>query len=195
MKRFLLWANIAALLVFAVFNFFLLRQNRALHNQVENMRTQLKHSADSDLYRLASGYSPFCQLSVKKKGEEVRKPDLTLLVFLTQQDCGGCLQEAELWEKLYKTYSSRGFLAVALVRQEDSVWADQVARDFALSFPVVPLDSSIVQFLGWPPTTPFKMVVDSLQRLIYLSGPNSEPEGQKNFAEVAEKLCRAYLTN
>jgi hypothetical protein len=47
--------------------------------------------------------------------------------------------------------------------------------------------------LGVPPVTPFKVMVDSLRRLVYLSGPNSEPEEQQNFAEVAEKLCRAYL--
>jgi hypothetical protein len=67
-------------------------------------------------------------------------------------------------------------------------------EDYELSFQVFSINPLVLRTLGVPPATPFKVMVDSLHRVVYLSGPNSEPEEQKNFAEVAEKLCRAYLT-
>ncbi len=83
---------------------------------------------------------------------------------------------------------------MGIVRRGDSVWADQFSRNYELTFPIVALDSTMLEHLGLPPVTPFKILVDSLHRVAWLSGPNSEPEEQKNFGEVAEKLCRAYLT-
>ena len=82
---------------------------------------------------------------------------------------------------------------MGIVRPEDSLWAAQFLNDYELTFPIAFLDSAILEFFGVPLMTPFKVMVDSLHRVVWLSGPNSEPEEQKNFAEVAAKLCRAYL--
>lgn len=105
------------------------------------------------------------------------------------------MEEAEVWEKLYKKFSPQGFFVLGIVPEADSLWADQFSTDYELTFPMARLDSVPLEYLGVPSISPFKVMVDSLRRIVYLSGPNSEPEEQNNFAEVAEKLCRAYLTN
>jgi peroxiredoxin len=183
---------VAALIVF---NLLLVRQNGYLQARLKGPSRPFNNSTDNTWLRLTSANSPICQLTLQKKGEQSYQPGLTLLVFLGQQDCGACLEEAEVWEKLYKKFSSKGFFVLGVIRQADTLWADQLSKDkdYELTFPIASLDSTTLEYLGLPPVTPFKMMVDSLRRVVYFSGPNSEPGEQKNFAEVAEKLCRAYL--
>ncbi|HXF49802.1 MAG TPA: redoxin family protein [Verrucomicrobiae bacterium] len=187
-------AAIAGLLALAVFNLLLLKQNRALRLETSRMEVQQRTGSDRALLWLSSANSPICQLTLQKKGAASYQPALSLLVFLSPKDCSACLEEAEVWEKLYEKFSPRGFFVLGIVREADSLWADEFSTDYELTFPMASLDSATLEYLGVPSISPFKVMVDSLRRIVYLSGPNSEPEEQNNFAEVAEKLCRAYLT-
>ena len=194
MKRSLVMAVFILLAVLAAFNLLLIRQNSSLQARLNQPRSSLKNRMDKLLFWLSSIPSPIYRLTVQHWKEKPGGPGLSLLVFLKRQECGACLEEAEVWERLYKKFSPRGFFVLGIVRETDSLWADRFSSDYELTFPMARLDSATLEYLGVPSISPFKVMVDSSHRVVYLSGPNSEPEEQKNFAEVAEKLCRAYLT-
>lgn len=179
--------------VLAVLNLLLLDQNRRLQAGAGTFPGKRNAPSAPKSLWLAAG----CPLPLKSLLQEKRpnrSPILSLLVFLHREDCGVCLEEAEVWERLYKRFSPKGFSVLGIVGQEDSLWADQFAKDYELTFPIAILDSGLLENLGIPPVTPFKAMVDSLRRVVWFSGPNSEPAEQKSFWEVAEKLCRAYLS-
>ena len=192
-----LWVPVGGLilLVLGLLNLLLLNQNRTLQARFNGLGAQLNRPTDQALLLLTSANLPISQLTLISKGEESYHPPLSLLVFLSQHDCHACLEEAEVWEKLHKRFSANGFLVLGIVSQEDAFWAEQFSKDYELTFSVRSLDSATLGYLGVPRITPFKVMVDSLHRVVWLSGPNSEPEEQKNFAEVAEKLCQVYLPN
>jgi thiol-disulfide isomerase/thioredoxin len=192
MQRHLTLGLAALLLAMAVFNFLLLNQNGRLRLQVQNANAKGEQPAGMEMLRFTYGLSPFFRILLEEK-KVTRKPALSLLVFLSPGDCGVCLQESEVWEKLHKKYSAKGLFVAALVPQPDSQWGRQFREDYGFSFPVFPVNQTVLQALGVPPITPFKVMVDSLHRVVYLSGANSEPEDRKNFGEVAERLCQVYL--
>jgi hypothetical protein len=193
-KRSILIAGILTIFtVLVVFNLLLLNQNRKLANQLKSIPAQQNTQPDlSSLWLTYGGCVPVPEFIVQEKGK-THKPVLTLLVYLGQGDCPSCLEEAEIWEKLYQKYRSKGLFVLGMVRAQDTLMAGQLFDSYGLTFPISPLDSVSQKLLWIAPATPFKVVIDSLRRVVYLSGPNSELGEQKHFNEVAEKLCRAYL--
>lgn len=195
MSRFWAVAAVFLIIVLAAFNLLLIKQNGSLQARLSESTASFANPPDKALLRLHSVPSSIGQLILKNKTEKGNHPPLSLLIFLNRRDCGACLEEAEVWEKLFKQFSPKGFFVLGIIRESDTLWADQLSKDYELTFPIASLDSTTLEYLGVPPVTPFKVMVDSLHRVVWLSEPSSEPEEQKNFAEVAEKLCRAYLTN
>lgn len=179
--------------VLVVFNLLLLNQNRRLANQLQVLPVEKETQPDlSSVWLTYGGCVPVPEFIVQEKGK-TSKPALTLLVFLGPGDCPSCLEEAEIWEKLYQKYRSKGLFVLGMVRTQDTLVAGQIADSYGLTFPISPLDSASQELLWIAPATPFKVVIDSLRRVVYLSGPNSELGEQEHFGEVAEKICRAYL--
>jgi len=101
-KRF--WVGVGGLIILALglFNLLLLNQNRTLQARFNGLGAQPDRPTDQALLWLTSANSPIGQLTLIRKGEESYQPLLSLLVFLSQQDCHACLEEAEVWQKLYK---------------------------------------------------------------------------------------------
>ena len=192
-KRVFIISLVLLCLAMVVFNVVILNQNQQLQRELHKLALEKKNPPELLLMRLSASYYPYCGPPPKPGEEPGEPPPLSMLVFLSRNDCGACLKEAEIWEKLYNKYASRGFHISAVVLKEDYDWALDFAKEFDLSFRISPTEPILRQVLGIPPVTPFKVMVDSLHRVVWLSGPNSELEEQKNFAEVAEKLCRAYL--
>jgi hypothetical protein len=190
MKRFPAVGLALLFLVTVVFGVFLLSRPRNLPARSRRADASQEELSGMGLLRFTIGLPHFCQMVLEKNGQ-AEKPELSLVVFLSQGDCA-CLREAEIWEKLYKKYSPKGFLVAGIVPRPDSQWSRQFLEDYDLSFPVISVNPALLQAIGVPPVA-FKVIVDSQHRVVYMSGANSEPEDQKNFAEVAERLCEVYL--
>lgn len=184
--------SVLLITVLVLFNLLLLNQNRRLQAKAGIPLNNVDARPGSIPLWLAIGCPPSLKSLLQERTLN-QNPALSLLVFLSTGDCSSCLEEAEIWEQLYKQFSPNGFSVLGIVRQGDSLWAAQFSKNYELTFPVASLDSATLENLGVPPITPFKIIVDSLHRVVWLSGPNSGPEEQKSFGAVAEKLCRAYL--
>jgi peroxiredoxin len=118
---------------------------------------------------------------------------LVLYVVFSTSDCGGCLSEAAVWEKLHQQFNREGFQAVGIGHAERKENLDAFVRDEELTFTVHwDRDETVKGRLALD-NTPYKIIVDETGSVVLTDPPNNSPRRQRDFEELAKGVATLIL--
>lgn len=114
---------------------------------------------------------------------QVNSP-LTLAIFFSAEtSCPSCLSEVASYKRLDSVFCERGQRVMAVISSEDYVAISAFLHKNRLNIPlfVAKLGLSFQEIGMYPKFMPFKILFDSTNTAIYMSGANNTPESQADF--------------
>ena len=118
---------------------------------------------------------------------------LVLYIVFSTSDCGGCLSEAAVWDKLHQQFRAEGFQAVGIGHAQSKEDLDAFVRDEELTFPVHwDRDETVKGRLALD-NTPYKILVDESGSVVLTDPPNNSPRRQRDFEELVKGVAALSL--
>jgi peroxiredoxin len=125
------------------------------------------------------------------------KYQMTLLIFFSLDDCAICLYEAEYWAEVSKIFSTDKINIIGITNTPDKTKLSDFQSEYGITFPVlfdhnfkykVTLMNAIYEKLNIDIQTPFKLIINSNWKLLYIEPATKNFERQKEFLQRVRKM-------
>lgn len=121
------------------------------------------------------------------------KSFLKVLILFRVNDCGSCLREHTLWEKIHEKFSKKNVLVIGICHTEDIEDILYFVEEKNIHFPVLHDPGGIVkENLGIKPS-PLRIMLNQDNEILEIQRPDSELSHQKELLSRIRQYLRTGI--